>query len=202
VHSVASFFVSRVDSEVDRRLEAIGAPEALALRGRAAVAQAQTAYQLFGEQFAGTRWTEHSACSAHVQRPLWASTSTKNPTYPDTGYVDKLIRSDTVTILPETTIDAFEDDGTSARSIDNELDDAATVPDQLMQVGVEMDDVGLRLEDHTPHHRRPRGPDAVPMLLMPPGGTYRLTGVSPTAARGQCSGDLLYVVVNVCARAV
>lgn len=147
VQSVASFFVSRVDSEVDRRLEAIGTPEALALRGRAAVAQAQTAYQLFGEQFAGTRWTELSACGAHVQRPLWASTSTKNPTYPDTVYVDKLIGPDAVNTLPETTIDAFEDHGTLARTIDNELDDAANVLDQLVQVGVEMDEVGLRLED-------------------------------------------------------
>jgi transaldolase len=147
VHSVASFFVSRVDSEVDRRLETIGTAEALALRGRAAVAQAKLAYQLFGDQFAGARWTELAASGAHVQRPLWASTSTKNPNYPDTLYVDNLIGPDTVNTLPETTIDAFEDHGALARTIDTGLADAATVLRELERVGVEMDDVGLRLED-------------------------------------------------------
>jgi transaldolase len=147
VHSVASFFVSRVDSEVDRRLETIGTYEALALRGRAAVAQAQLAYQLFGDQFTGKRWTELAARGAHVQRPLWASTSTKNPTYPDTLYVDNLIGPDTVNTLPETTIDAFEDHGALARTIDTELDEATAVLDQLAHIGVEMDDVGLTLED-------------------------------------------------------
>jgi transaldolase len=147
VHSVASFFVSRVDSEVDRCLEAIGTPEALALRGRAAVAQAQIAYQLFGEQFAGARWTELAARGARMQRPLWASTSTKNPTYPDTLYVDNLIGPDTVNTLPETTITAFEGHGTIARTIDHDVDDAAAVLARLAHVGVDMDDVGLRLED-------------------------------------------------------
>ncbi len=88
VSSVASFFVSRVDTEVDQRLDAIGTPEALALRGKAAVANAQLAYELFLEQFAGPRWEALAAKGARVQRPLWASTSTKNPAYPDTLYVD------------------------------------------------------------------------------------------------------------------
>jgi len=147
VHSVASFFVSRVDSEVDRRLETIGTAEALALRGRAALAQAKLAYQLFADQFAGARWTELAASGAHVQRPLWASTSTKNPNYPDTLYVDNLIGPDTVNTLPETTITAFEGHGTIARTIDHDVDDAAAVLARLAHVGVDMDDVGLRLED-------------------------------------------------------
>jgi transaldolase len=147
VHSVASFFVSRVDSEVDSRLDVIGTAEALALRGRAAVAQAQLAYQLFREQLADRRWTELMACGAHRQRPLWASTSTKNPTYADTLYVDKLIGPDTVNTLPETTIAAFEDHGTLARTIDSDVDDAKAVLGALVRVGIDMDDVGQTLED-------------------------------------------------------
>ena len=147
VHSVASFFVSRVDAEVDRRLETTGTPEALALRGRAAVAQAQLAYQLFTEQFSGKRWTELAATGAHTQRPLWASTSTKNPSYPDTLYVDNLIGPDTINTLPESTIAAFEDHGALARTIDADVGQAAKVLDSLATVGVDMDDVGLRLEE-------------------------------------------------------
>lgn len=147
VRSVASFFVSRVDVEVDRRRESLGTPEALALRGRAAVAQAQLAYQVFGDEFAGKRWTKLEARGAHTQRPLWASTSTKNPRYPDTLYVDNLIGPDTVNTPPETTITAFEDHGTIARTIDLNVDDAAAVLARLGQVGVDMDDVGLTLED-------------------------------------------------------
>src|SRR5207244_11347490 len=106
VHSVGSFFVSRVDTEVDRRLEAIGSPDALALRGKAAVAQAKLAYQLFRETFSGPRWNALDKKGAHLQRPLWASTSTKNPAYPDLLYVDNLIGPDTIDTLPEATIDA------------------------------------------------------------------------------------------------
>jgi transaldolase len=147
VHSVASFFVSRVDSEVDRRLEARGSPEALELRGRAAVAQAKLAYQIFREQFSGIRWTKLEKLGAQRQRPLWASTSTKNPAYPDTLYVDSLIGPDTVNTIPETTIAAFEDHGTIARTIDEGVSDARTVLDALAQVGIDMDAVGLTLED-------------------------------------------------------
>jgi transaldolase len=147
VHSVASFFVSRVDTEVDRRLEVIGTGDALALRGQAAVAQAKLAYRLFGDRFAGERWERLAARGARVQRPLWASTSTKNPASPDTLYVDSLIGPDTVTTLPEATIAAFEDHGTLARTIDRGVDGAEAVMDRLAEVGVDMDDVGRTLED-------------------------------------------------------
>jgi transaldolase len=147
VHSVASFFVSRVDTEVDRRLEAIGGGEALALRGRAAVAQAKLAYRLFRDRFAGERWERLAAQGARPQRPLWASTSTKNPAYPDTLYVDGLIGPDTVNTLPEATIAAFEDHGTVARTIDRGVDDAGAVMRALAEIGVDMDDVGRVLED-------------------------------------------------------
>jgi transaldolase len=147
VHSVASFFVSRVDTEVDRRLDAIGTSDALALRGQAAVAQAKLAYRLFRDRFSGPRWERLAARGARVQRPLWASTSTKNPADPDTLYVDRLIGPDTVTTLPEATIAAFEDHGTLARTIDSGVHDAGTVMDRLAEVGVDMDDVGRTLED-------------------------------------------------------
>jgi transaldolase len=147
VRSVASFFVSRVDTEVDRRLDAIGTSDALALRGQAAVAQARLAYRLFGDRFAGERWERLAARGARVQRPLWASTSTKNPAYPDTLYVDGLIGPDTVNTLPEATIAAFEAHGTVARSIDRGVDHAGAVMDKLAEVGVDMDDVGRSLED-------------------------------------------------------
>ena len=147
VHSVASFFVSRVDTEVDRRLDAIGTGDALALKGQAAVAQAKLAYRLFRDRFAGERWERLAARGAQVQRPLWASTSTKNPSYPDTLYVDSLIGPDTVNTLPEATIAAFEDHGTIARTIDSGVDHAGAVMDRLAEVGVDMDDVGRTLED-------------------------------------------------------
>jgi transaldolase len=147
VQSVASFFVSRVDTEVDRRLEAVGTGRALGLRGRAAVAQARLAYRLFQERFAGDRWERLAARGARPQRPLWASTSTKNPAYPDTLYVDALIGPDTVTTLPEATIAAFEDHGAVARTIDSGVDGAAAVMRALAGVGVDMDDVGRVLED-------------------------------------------------------
>ena len=147
MHSVASFFVSRVDSEVDRRLEAIGTPEGARPARPAAVAQAKLAYQLFRDQFADQRWIELAALGAHVQRPLWASTSTKNPALSRHLYVDSLIGPDTVNTLPETTIAAFEDHGTVARTIDTDVEDAAAVLDRLAHVGIDMDDVGRTLED-------------------------------------------------------
>jgi transaldolase len=147
VHSVASFFVSRVDTEVDRRLEAIGTEEALALRGKAAVAQAKLAYRLFRERFSGARWDALAARGAKLQRPLWASTSTKNPSYPDTLYVDNLIGPDTVNTLPEQTIEAFEDHGVLRRTIDDGVDEAADVLERVGRVGVDMAEVGTVLED-------------------------------------------------------
>jgi transaldolase len=146
VASVASFFISRVDAEVDRRLDAIGSDEALELRGKAAVVQGKLAYQLFLEAFSGSRWDALAARGARVQRPLWASTSTKNPAYPDTLYVDELIGPHTVNTLPEATLEAFADHGTLARSVDADIDAARAVWDALARVGVDMDDVAAQLE--------------------------------------------------------
>jgi transaldolase len=147
VHSVASFFVSRVDTEVDRRLEAIDTPDALALRGKAAIAQARLAYQIFRRRFSGPRWQKLVARGARVQPPLWASTSTKNPSYPDTLYVDSLIGPDSINTMPEATIAAFEDHGTVSRSIDDPSDDPQALLDQLEAIGVSMADVGRSLEE-------------------------------------------------------
>ncbi|MCY4037676.1 MAG: transaldolase, partial [bacterium] len=124
VSGVASFFISRTDTEVDRRLEAIGTPEALALRGQTAVAQGQVAYQIFKQKFSGPRWEALAARGGRVQRPLWASTSTKNPAYPDTLYVEQLIGPDTVNTLPDATLDAFTDHGALARTVDADPDAA------------------------------------------------------------------------------
>ncbi|MBV9664707.1 MAG: transaldolase [Actinobacteria bacterium] len=146
VVGVASFFVSRVDTEVDRRLEAIGSPEALALRGKAAVAQAKLAYQLFLGRFSGPRWQALADRGARVQRPLWASTSTKNPAYPDLLYVDSLIGPDTVNTMPDATVAAFDDHGEVRRTIDEGVDDARRVMDDLGKLGIDMEDVASTLE--------------------------------------------------------
>jgi len=146
VASVASFFISRVDVEVDRQLDAIGTPEALALRGKAALAQGQLAYRAFAETFSGPRWDALASRGARVQRPLWASTGTKNPTYSDVLYVDQLIGPQTVNTLPEDTLNAFADHGTVARTVD--ADPAATdaVWQSLADVGIDMDAVAAKLE--------------------------------------------------------
>jgi transaldolase len=146
IASVASFFISRVDTEVDRRLEAIGSDDALALRGKAAVAQAKAAYELFQSRFSGPRWEALAARGARVQRPLWASTSTKNPAYPDLLYVDSLIGPDTVNTIPDATVDAFLDHGTVARTIDDDTAGAKTVLDRLEAVGIDLADVAATLE--------------------------------------------------------
>jgi transaldolase len=147
IHSVASFFVSRVDTEVDGRLEAIGSAEALALRGQAATSQAKAAYRLFRSRFSGPRWDALAARGARVQRPLWASTSTKNPAYSDTLYVDRLIGPDTINTMPEATIAAFEDHGTLARTVDEGAGNAERLLQKLDAIGVSMTDVGLTLEE-------------------------------------------------------
>ncbi|MEO7574028.1 MAG: transaldolase [Acidimicrobiales bacterium] len=147
ISSVASFFISRVDTEVDRRLDQIGTAEATALRGKGAVAQAQVAYQRFRATFQGPRWDALTARGARVQRPLWASTSTKDPAYPDTTYVDLLIGPDTVNTMPEDTIDDFLDHGSAARTIDADAAGAEAVLAQLAAVGVDLDDVGQVLEE-------------------------------------------------------
>ena len=145
IASVASFFISRVDTEIDRRLEEVGSPSALALRGRAAVAQARLAYDAFRRTFSGPRWENLRAAGAAVQRPLWASTSTKNPAYPDTLYVDELIGPDTVNTLPDSTVTAFLDHGTVARTIDIDIDEARATWAALGQI-IDLDDVATRLE--------------------------------------------------------
>ena len=156
VASVASFFVSRVDTEIDRRLEKLagreeGDVEILALRGKAAVAQAQEAYQHFLHTFAGSRWEALAAKGAQVQRPLWASTSTKNPAYPDLLYVDTLIGPDTVNTMPEATLEAFGDHGTLARTLDRDPRSASTVLARLEEVGIDLADVSATLEDEGVH---------------------------------------------------
>jgi transaldolase len=147
VASVGSFFVSRVDTLVDRKLEEIRSPEARALQGKAAIAQAKLAYRSFQEKFSGPRWEALAARGAKVQRPLWASTSTKNPAYPDTLYVDALIGPDTVDTLPDATIEAFEDHGTLARTVDRDVDEAEATWKALEDVGIDLDEVGQTLED-------------------------------------------------------
>jgi len=147
VHSVASFFVSRVDTEVDRRLEAVGTERALSLRGKAAVAQAKLAYQLFTDRFSGPRWEALRANGAHAQRPLWASTSAKNPAYSDLIYVDSLVGPDTVNTMPDATIAAFVDHGTVAQTVDTGFEQAGAELDALGEVGVDMKDVSKQLED-------------------------------------------------------
>ena len=146
VASVASFFISRVDTEVDRRLNEHGSDEAAALRGKAAVAQGKLAYKIFLDRFSGPRWDALAARGARVQRPLWASTSTKDPAYPDTLYVDELIGPDTVNTLPDATLDAFVDHGALARRVDADVDRAEAVWAMLPTVGVDMEDVADRLE--------------------------------------------------------
>lgn len=146
VSSVASFFISRVDSEVDARLAAIGTPAAGELQGHAAVVQAKLAYQLFERSFTGPRWAALAARGARPQRPLWASTSTKNPQYPDTMYVDRLIGPQSVNTLPDQTLEAFDDHGLPARTIDSSLDEAHDVWVRLSKVGIDMAEVAKKLE--------------------------------------------------------
>ena len=146
VNSVASFFISRVDSEVDERLNRVKDPAARELYGRAAIAQGHLAYALFLERFSGARWQSLSEKGAKVQRPLWASTSTKNPTYPDTFYVDALIGPGTVNTLPDATLEAFDDHGTVARTVDASLAEARTTWDRLVAVGIDMGEVATKLE--------------------------------------------------------
>jgi transaldolase len=148
VRSVASFFVSRVDTETDKRLEAIGSDEALALRGKLAVANARIAYQNYKQVFSGTRWEALQAKGALPQRCLWASTSTKNPEYRDVLYVEDLIGPDTVNTMPEETIQAFQDHGeVRGDTVEEDLAGAhALLQEQLPAVGVDYDDVVATLE--------------------------------------------------------
>jgi len=153
VASVASFFVSRVDTEVDKRLDALiaSAPPELvehlkALQGRSAIANAKLAYRDFREKFGTARFAELARHGARVQRPLWASTSTKNPAYPDVYYVEALIGPDTVDTMPPATITAYKDHGHPAPRIDRDVDDARAILQRLATAGVSMDDVTAKLE--------------------------------------------------------
>ena len=144
VASVASFFVSRVDTEADRRLDEIGGHDEL--EGKLAVANAKLAYQRYKQLFAGERWEFLAGKGATPQRCLWASTSTKNPEYPDTLYVDELIGPETVNTMPEETIRAFQDHGTVAPTLEEGIDEAEAVFEQIAAAGVDYDDVSETLE--------------------------------------------------------
>ncbi|MBM7775269.1 transaldolase [Actinokineospora baliensis] len=147
IHSVASFFVSRVDSEVDKRLDAIGTDEAKALRGQAAVANARLAYAAFLEVFQGPRWDALAADGANRQRPLWASTGVKNPDYSPTLYVDELVVADTVNTMPEKTLHAVAEHGKiTGDTVTGTADAAQSVYDRLSAVGIDIDDVYRTLE--------------------------------------------------------
>jgi transaldolase len=143
IYSVASFFVSRVDSEVDKRLDAL--KQGQELKGKAAIANAKLAYQLFQERFASDRWKALAARDARVQKPLWASTSTKNPAYRDVMYVEELIGPRSINTLPPATIDAFRDHGNVRRSVDQDVDAARRVIAQLEALGISMKDVTDKL---------------------------------------------------------
>ncbi|KAL6550123.1 hypothetical protein OROMI_020611 [Orobanche minor] len=146
VTSVASFFVSRVDTLVDKMLEKIGTPEALDIRGKAANAQAALAYQLYQKKFSGPRWEALVKKGAKKQRLLWASTSVKNPAYPDTLYVAPLIGPDTVSTMPDQALLAFVDHGSVARTIDSNVSEAEGVYSALEKLGVDWSYVGSQLE--------------------------------------------------------
>jgi transaldolase len=149
IHSVASFFVSRVDTEVDKRLEKIGSEEALALRGKAGVANARLAYAAYEEVFlGGERFAPLGSAGARVQRPLWASTGVKNPDYSDTLYVTELVAPNTVNTMPEKTIDAVADHGVvTGDTVTGRAAESQEVFDQLAGIGIDLTDVFLVLEN-------------------------------------------------------
>jgi transaldolase len=149
IHSVASFFVSRVDTEIDKRLEKIGGDEALALRGKAGVANARLAYAAYGEVFVGgSRYEALKADGARLQRPLWASTGVKNPDYSDTLYVTELVAPNTVNTMPEKTIDAVADHGVIAGdAVTGKAEESQALFDELTAVGIDLPDVFKVLED-------------------------------------------------------
>jgi transaldolase len=143
VRSVASFFVSRVDTEADKRLEEIGRID---LAGKLAIANAKLAYQNYKRVFSGDRWDRLAAMGANPQRCLWASTSTKNPAYRDVMYVEELIGPLTVNTMPEETIDAFQDHGRVEDTLEHGLDEAKQLLDDLRSAGIDYDDVTDTLE--------------------------------------------------------
>lgn len=149
IGSVASFFVSRVDTEIDRRLDALGTPEAAALRGKAAIANARLAYALYEEVVAGERWRALAAAGARPQRPLWASTGVKDPAYPDTRYVDELTVAGVVNTMPGTTLEAVADHGRVTGPVDTVTGTAQAARadiDALAALGIAIDEVTALLE--------------------------------------------------------
>ncbi|GAA5067753.1 transaldolase [Thermocatellispora tengchongensis] len=148
VESVASFFVSRVDTEIDKRLDAIGTDAAKALKGKAAVANARLAYAAFEDVVNSARWQALRSAGARPQRPLWASTGTKNPAYPDTLYVDELVTAGTVNTMPEKTLDATADHGQiKGDTVRSFYEDAWNTMAALKEAGIDYDDVVRVLED-------------------------------------------------------
>ncbi|MER6469779.1 transaldolase [Streptomyces collinus] len=148
IHSVASFFVSRVDTEIDKRLDGIGTEEAKALRGKAALANARLAYQAYEEVFSSDRWNALEKAGANKQRPLWASTGVKDPAYPDTLYVTELVAPNTVNTMPEATLEATEDHGEiTGNTIAGTYEQARADLDALERLGVSYDDVVRVLEE-------------------------------------------------------
>ncbi len=147
VSSVASFFVSRVDTAVDSALESAGTPDALALRGKIAVANAKLAYARFRELFGGGEFSALAEKGARVQRPLWASTGTKNKAYSDVLYVEELIGSDTVNTMPPATMDAFRDHGSPQSRVEEGLDEARVTIAALPGLGIDLDKVTEKLQD-------------------------------------------------------
>lgn len=158
VASVASFFVSRIDTEVDKRLKAVieqaeqagdkdRESRARRLLGKAAVASAKLAYQLFLDTFVGARWENLEAKGARVQRPLWASTSTKNPSYRDVLYVEELIGPQTINTMPENTLEAFRDHGVVSITLTQGVDEAKATLEEIEALGISMDDVARKLEE-------------------------------------------------------
>lgn len=148
IRSVASFFVSRIDTEVDKRLEAIGTDDALALRGKAAVANARLAYAAYQEELASDRWRVLDEAGANPQRPLWASTGVKNEDYPDTLYVSELVVADTVNTMPEKTLEAFADHGeVEGDTVSGRASAAQSLMDQAAAAGIDWKDVMLTVEN-------------------------------------------------------
>ncbi|XP_054792399.1 uncharacterized protein LOC129298034 isoform X2 [Prosopis cineraria] len=146
VQSAAAFYISRVDSVIDKILTGIGTVEALGLRGKAAVAQAVLAYQIYQKKFSGPRWERLEKRGAKKQRLMWASTNVKNPTYPDTLYVASLIGPDTISTIPEQALKAFMDHGIVSRTLDAEVSEAQRIYNAIEKLGIDWNDVGSQLE--------------------------------------------------------
>jgi transaldolase len=148
IASVASFFVSRVDTEIDARLDKLGTADAAELRGKTAIANARLAYRQYEQMLSGPRWQALAAAGANPQRPLWASTSTKDPAYPDTRYVVELVAPGVVNTMPEATLRAVADHGdVPADSVRDHYDDSAEVVARLDALGIDLDDALQKLED-------------------------------------------------------